>query len=285
MVANWKQGQRAQAMEQFSSRWIKAKKVNGYTLNLYHAWQSAGHPTVGERWLRLDHYAQRSQWKKIKGEKRHLSKTQQPLVDYWQKMQRNPEKMFAQWPDKIDPVPAGLILKDGLNRLSRSSPARAWLQLQQLVSKMDISAEETDTLKRKIALRAAKQHKVEAITWLNSLSKSAHTEETRGWLTRLLMINQRWEDTVVAIDAMPAGERKQSKWLYWKARALEMTGNRQLSEPLYLLLADERGYYSFLASERLGLPLRLESQSLEAPAEAIVKVSTMRPIQRAYEWL
>lgn len=285
MLSAWKDGDTKQSLALFSERWINAKKISGYTHPLFQQWQKSGHPTLYERWLRIDHYAHASKWKKIKGEKRHLPKDQQQLISYWQKMQREPEKMLQQFPAATAPVIAELLLNDGVNRLARSDPAKAWLQLQRLAHKTSLSAAFLSDQQRQIALRAARQHMPEAISWLSSLPAAAHNEDTRSWLTRLYIINQQWPQTIAAIDAMPDSERQQSNWLYWKARALELSGHDNLAEPLYLLLANDRGYYSFLASERLGLPLKLESTVIEAPATTIAEVTNMQAVQRAYEWL
>lgn len=285
MLVDWKRGQRKQALQLFSERWIKAKKINGYTHDLYQAWQKAGHPTLSERWLRLGHYARAGKWKKIKGEQRHLPKDQQAVISYWQKVQRHPEKMLAQWPEEIDALPAELILNDGLTRMARSDPGKAWAQLQRFADQALITTPHVEKLKQQIALRGAKQHRPEAINWFKTLAPSVQSEDTHAWLARLLIIEQRWSDVVTAIDHMPGKQRQQSNWLYWKARALEITGHNTLATPLYLLLANERGYYSFLAAERLGLPMKLESEAMQAPAVEIEKIASMRAIRRAYEWL
>ncbi|PIQ39519.1 MAG: lytic murein transglycosylase [Thalassolituus sp. CG17_big_fil_post_rev_8_21_14_2_50_53_8] len=285
MLSAWKAGDTKQALALFSKRWIKAKKVSGYTHPLYQQWQNSGHPTRYERWLRIDHYANSGKWKKIKGEKRHLPKDQQSLISYWQKMQTNPEKMLNLFPAIHSPLISELMLNDGVQRLARSDPAKAWLQLQTLAHKNSLSAAFLTDQQRQIALRAARRHMPEAITWLTSLPASAQNEDTRSWLARLYIVNQQWPQTVAAIDAMPDNERQQSNWLYWKARALEVTGHRDLAEALYLLLANDRGYYSFLASERLGIPLKLESSIVDASTAAIAEVASMQAVHRAYEWL
>ncbi|NWF37582.1 transglycosylase SLT domain-containing protein [Mariprofundus sp. NF] len=285
MLAAWKDGNTKQALTLFSKRWIKAQKVSGYTHPLYQQWQRSGHPTLYERWLRIDHYANSGKWKKIKGEKRHLPKDQQSLISYWQKMQNNPEKMLQQFPSNISPFTAELILNDGVKRLARSDPAKAWLQILSLAETANLNPLFLADQQRQIALRAARRHMPEAITWLNSLPASAQNEDTRSWLTRLYIVNQQWPQTIAAIDAMPDNERQQSNWLYWKARALELTGRIDLAEPLYLMLADDRGYYSFLASERLGIPLKLENSNIDAPDSATAEIAEMKAVHRAYEWL
>ena len=285
MLAAWKSGDRNQAITLFSERWIKAKKVSGYAHDLHHAWQNSGHPTLDERWMRIDHYVRLGHWKTIQGEKRHLPKHQQSLISYWQNVQKNPQKQLNQWPETLTSLPAELIMRDGLKRLARSDPAKAWVQLQQLAEKAGLKSGFLAEQQRDIALRAARQHMPEAITWLNSLPQSAQNKDTRSWLVRLLVINQRWSLTLASIDAMPDAERQQSNWLYWKARALEITGHADLAEPLYLLLADDRGYYSFLASERLGIPFKLENSAIETSDAAIAEVAEMKAMHRAYEWL
>lgn len=285
MVSLWKRNMKEEALTQFSKRWIKAKRISGYSTALYHAWQKAGHPTKDERWLRIAHHANDGKWKRIYSEKRHLSRGEQKLIAYWQKLQKRPETLLTSWPDKVEPLPARLILADALIRLSRSDVEKAWFLAQQLRARNELPDEIMAELAQKIALRAARQHNPLAIAWLHSLPEQVQTEDTRSWLTRLLIIQQKWQATITAIDAMPIEERQKSNWLYWKARALEESGNRDLADPLYLLLANERGYYSFLSSEKLGLPLKLHSQMAPVSDAEIDTFIATKAIRRAYEWL
>ena len=261
------------------------KKTNIFSEKLRQHWKKAGHPTLDERWQRIGHFARHGKWKKIKSEAHHLPKEMQPLISYWQQVQNEPEKMLHQWPENIEPLTAELILNDGLIRLARSDSGKAWHLLQQLASKISISEESLATMKRQLALRAARQHILEAGEWLSQLPKSQQSAETRSWQARIYILHHDWKKTLAVIDAMPTEERQLSSWLYWKARALEKTGNSELAKPLYLLLANDRGYYSFLSSERLGVPLKFNHSGIEASPEGIKMISQLPAIQRAYEWL
>jgi len=285
MVATWHSGKSEQAIALFSSHWIKDKKISTFTEKLRQNWKKAGHPTLNERWQRIGNYARHGKWKKIKREALHLPKETQPLITYWHQVQNEPVMMLNQWPENIDPLTAELILNDGLIRLARSDAGKAWHLLLQLSPKVTIAEEKLATLKRQLALRAARQHMLEAGEWLSQLPESQHSVETRSWQARIYILHHDWKKTLAVIDAMPTEERQLSNWLYWKARALEMTGRSELARPLYLLLANDRGYYSFLSSERLGVPLKFNHSGIEASPEEIKMISQLPAIQRAYEWL
>ncbi|ATX82840.1 soluble lytic murein transglycosylase [Mariprofundus ferrinatatus] len=285
MVAAWHRGEKATAITLYSEHWINARKSSSYSESLHRQWEKSGHPTHEERWQRINQHINSGSWRKAKNEALHLPKVEQPLIGYWQKVQSDPEKMLLLWPEKVDTIPATMILKDGLVRLARNDAGRAWLLLPKLETKVSVADEVLADLKQNLALRAARQHRIEAVEWLAALPESHKSEETRNWQIRLLILDGQWEKTITAIDALPDRERKQSNWIYWKARALEINGEKKLAEPLYLLLANSRGYYSFLSSERLGLPLKFNSNVIEGAPADIEALSRLPAVQRAYEWL
>ena len=287
MLANWHSGAKEAALQQFSENWIKGQKVSRVAESLQQNWLKQGHPTHTERWARIDRLALQDQWKQAKEIAGELPKAQQQWLSYWQDVQKKPEQQLAQWPTGIDITVSRMILADGLNRLSREDPAKAWDSLQLVRTKADqgISSAFYSGAEKNIALRAARQHMQAAAGWLNALPVADQDEDTRAWQARLHILNQDWQKAGQVIEAMPQPEQQESNWAYWKARALEMQGKKEAAAPLYAKLAASRGYYSFLSAERLGLPLQMSSDSFQASEAELTALASKPAIIRTYEWL
>lgn len=287
MVLRWRLGEQKEALELFSKRWQQAKKVSDYTQPMFQAWKKLGHPTDNERWQRITTYAKQGKWRKVKQLAEPLSKKEKGWVNYWQSMQNNPAKALKSWQKGMPPRLARKILRDGLQRLSRSDALATWQILQKLDKTVnaDIGEYAISKMKRRIALRAAKQHLLIAATWLDDLPKNLKNEETRAWQARLYVLFHDWEKVQQAITAMPAAERRQSRWIYWRARVLEISGDKLAALPLFTELAAGRGYYSFLSAEHLHLPFVFDVSEIKVPEAESKKLSQSPAIRRAYEWL
>jgi soluble lytic murein transglycosylase len=287
MVLRWRTGDQKEALKLLSKRWQQAKKISDYTQPMFQAWKKLGHPTTAERWQRIATYAKRGKWRKVKQLAKPLSKKEQGWINYWQSMQNNPAKALNSWQKGMTPRLASKILSDGLKRISRTDALIAWQALQKLDTTANAEIGETTVfkMKRRIALRAAKQHLLVAATWLDELPKNLKNEETRAWQARLYVLFHDWEKVQQAIATMPATEQRQSRWIYWRARVLEIAGNKQTALPLFAELAAGRGYYSFLSAEHLHLPLVFKASGIKVPDTESKTLSQNPAIRRAYEWL
>jgi len=288
MVANWHAGNKEKSMRQFSKRWQRGKRLPATLVSLQQHWLKQGHPTVNERWNRMERLVHRGKWRQARKLAKALPKQQQQWLKYWRTVQTKPQKALHKQAvlASLPPTLAAMIVSDGIKRLSRRDAGKAWLLLQQLESDGTLaSSAYLPKLERHTALRAARQHKPEAAGWLAALPDKIQNEDTRGWRARLLILQQDWRNTLEAIAAMPEAEQQQSRWVYWSARAAEGIGEPEAARFLFAKLADERGYYSFLSAERLGQPFRFNASELTAPEAAIAEVEQKPAVRRAYEWL
>jgi len=287
MLSLWHMGEKKEALELFSKRWQQAKKNADIIQPVFKAWKKLEHPTSADRWQRIATYAKRKKWSRARQLAKPMSKKEQRWINYWQSVQNNPAKALNRWQQGMPPKLARNILNDGLNRISRSDALAAWQALQKLnkTAQSEIGEDAVFKMKRRIALRAAKQHLLIAAAWLGDLPEKLKNEETRAWQARLYMLFRDWKQVQWAIAAMPVEEQRQSRWVYWRARALEMSGDKQTARLMFTALAADRGYYSFLSAEQLSVPFMIESSEITLSDAAYQKASRNPAIARTYEWL
>ncbi len=286
MVTAWYTGHKEKAMQQFSGRWQQNREISGFSEPLHQSWLKQGHPTVAEKWARIEKLAYRGRWKEIRSLSESFPEQQKHALAYWRLVQKHPEKALQQWNSSISGAIGALIINDGIKRLSRKDAVVAWNILRKLQAKTQhINKTFFTGLERHTALRAARQHQVVAAEWLAELPVSYRNEDTRGWQVRLYLLHQNWINVFTAIVAMPASEQQQSRWIYWKARALASIGYEKQAKALFSQLAGARGYYSFLSAERLGQPLHLKATEITASDHAIAEIERMPAVRRAFEWI
>jgi len=269
---------------------VSGKASVGLSEPLYRAWLKQHHPSDLERWKRIDYFARKGHWKTVQRLANPLSKEQKSWVSYWRELQKKPEKEFLAWPKSLSgsaaSLPAGLILRDAIHRLSRRDVVKAWQVLYAFHSRQKkLDRGVFYGLQRDVALRAAKQHKHEAFAWLAQLPEEFQTKDSRGWQVRLAMIAQNWMDVLQVIGLMPEQQRQQDRWVYWQAQALSGLGYKDIAHRLLAELALGRGYYNFLSAEQIGKPLQFKASKVTASDQSIEAVQQMLGVRRAHEWL
>ncbi len=89
------------------------------------------------------------------------------------------------------------------------------------------------------------------------------------------------------------GDRNDSRWLYWRARALENTDQPDQARELYQQAAQQRNFFAFLAADRLGEPYRFSEQKHRSSATftppPATRIRMLRELNEPYlahkEWM
>lgn len=93
------------------------------------------------------------------------------------------------------------------------------------------------------------------------------------WRLQQAIKSSQWTTVVELSSWLPQPLADSPRWRYWRARALELsnTGKQDQDEVkhLYNLLAQERTFYGFLASEKLGRPYQMQHQPVAIPDEQL----------------
>jgi len=278
----WYNGNKKHAFTLLSEQWRKGRDIHTYAIPFLHpAWKKAGFPSHEDSYARIIYLGKHGKWKSLQKLKILLSDKEQKLLNIWQDTQKSPAlglgyiHNYTSKNKLIYP-----IIKDMLRRLSSSDIGLSWQHLKTF--KAHLSAKQFGYLQRKIALRAAKQHDVQSIAWLASLNEGYQNNETRAWYVRMLLWQQKWQQAIAAIQAMPESQHLASRWLYWHGHALQALGKGAAAKLLFEEAAVGRGYYSFLSADRLGQPYRMGEKPVKRSSLSSLKKEAY--IQRSYEW-
>ncbi|MGI9306472.1 MAG: transglycosylase SLT domain-containing protein [Gammaproteobacteria bacterium] len=117
----------------------------------------------------------------------------------------------------------------------------------------------------KIAERAARRHRADAMELYRLAALSAHDSSARAWRVRAALRAGDYPDVIRTVQHMPESQASLSAWRYWRAAALAHTGNRAESQAqMRGIAADTDDYYGLLAREDLDISLTLAAA--KAPA-------------------
>lgn len=107
-------------------------------------------------------------------------------------------------------------------------------------------------------------------------------------LIREALHQQDWEKSYRWILRLPTESRKSERWSYWEARVMEqlhiVETEGKKPRDLYIKVASTRGFYGFLASDKLGIDYSLVDKPLTISKELMTKVEFNPGIQRAREF-
>lgn len=95
-----------------------------------------------------------------------------------------------------------------------------------------------------------------------------------------------WQTVLTWADRLPPSMSDTSRWLYWRARALEMSGGDGAEvQRLLGKIAHERSFYGFLAAESLGQIPQMQHRPVDISSQRIDELASTPPFRRAEELL
>jgi soluble lytic murein transglycosylase len=210
---------------------------------------------------------------------RPLPEAQRLWLQRWRAMEADAAGELAKF-DQPDSPLARDILRVGLKKLARQDAPAAharWLALQ---AGYAFSAEQNTELARHIALWAVEQDKLaQAEIWLAAIPPGQLDDKARHTRLRLVLLRQDWPALRKLYAEMPAETQNSPAWRYWRARA----SDGQAAREIYQALAAERGFYAFLAAERLDQPYSLNHRPLQPSQESQDRLLAREGLQRARE--
>ncbi len=184
---------------------------------------------------------------------RHLPRALRPAVRRWVAMRADPERQLGRSMKWTDTPQHRQIVSYGARRLAAPHPEKArshWLALQ---TKFSFTATQAADVERRIALMAATDYLPSADDWLAALPESVRDEQILQWRVRLALFAQAWERVLPRLDELTERDQRKPEWRYWRARALEKSGESEAARSLYQALAAEANFFGFLAADHLNL--------------------------------
>jgi len=149
---------------------------------------------------------------------------------------------------------------DGFAKLARANPDNAAIVAARLEANCGRpctmralqSPGSVGEMRREIALNLAWSRRPETVGMFRQVPEAALDERGHEWRVRAALWASDWPQAASWIAQMPPALAEQPRWRYWRGRVAEKLDRREAASADYQRLTAENGYYSALASERLG---------------------------------
>ena len=169
-----------------------------------------------------------------------------------------------------------------LGRMARSSLKLATVALNK--NSPRLSAEERAIGWANLALAASIGLSPEADDYWRRANGARLTNEQMQWKTRIALRKGDWKGVRAAIEAMPAGLRAESAWVYWLGRAHQAEGHAEAARELFERIAVPSHFYGQLAMDELGRMVTAPPPVAPVTAPELAQAAANPGLQRALKF-
>lgn len=243
--------------------WLSAVSQPDACDPLFAWWRRQGQPDPDTAWRRFEMALQADETGLASYLRRYLDSRDRTLADGWLRIARSPSTGLQSalgWPDRAR---ARQIVAWGLYRQAGRdwSSAEGWLD--RFDGRMQFELDEIGPVRRRIALFRAVDLDPGAVAAVDALPGELVDSQMLQWRLRVALSVGDWDNVLQSVDRMPVDEQIDSRWRYWRGRALAALGRAEGGLVLGTLASDA-DYYGFLAALRTNQPLTLCSRELQA---------------------
>lgn len=180
-----------------------------------------------------------------------LPKAQQPTVERWLRIYRAPAQAADLTADQLGTAEErATVIGSALRSLAYREPVAAQDAWQRIRARHPLP-QVAGTIERTIALHAVYDGLAVGRDWIAAIPDSEATPAVHAWRVRDALRKPDWPAVLDAINRMPAAQAKEPRWQYWRAKALEASGEGERAARRFKAIADDFSYYGFLAADAI----------------------------------
>ncbi len=279
-----KRGDQEAAFDGLQLLWLVGHSQPRACDPLFTAWYNAGFIDDALAWQRIQLAMDKRKLTLTRYLTRFLSKKERVWANKWIEVHHKPSRILSTKRFASEHPMRNTIIVHGLKRMARTNPIKAANRWQAEISaRYPFSDDEISSVERAIGMTMALRHKPEALSWLAVLAEKPADQSLREWRVRTALNQQNWDAALAWLDQLNDDEQQMTRWQYWRARALAALGQQIEAEAIYNTLAMSRGYYGFLAADKLARPYRFEHAALLQNEELASNIEQRPGILRARE--
>jgi soluble lytic murein transglycosylase len=193
----------------------------------------------------------------------------QVLATKLSELYKNPEGLLSSELFKNRKQASFLFLQTSIKRLARVDLDAAMDLFNRYEKKMPFTVSESQKLKKYFALRVLLYDEESQLPWLDKTLVSLDDDGLFELRIRYAIKSDNWKDIEYWLNVLPQKLQKNNKWVYWQARVLENKHKQKQADKLYLQIAGQRRYYSFLAAQKLGLDYQLNAKLVSEKSNSL----------------
>lgn len=214
-----------------------------------------------------------------------LTSKDQKWVNLWAKIRRQPGNIaqIENYPQHETIPIARWAIIDGIRSMARKDELKAtrlWLKLE---DDYPFTLPERHRAERRLVYKLLQRNDDEAQQLLKDLQPSTSNSSLQNYYILSALRDEDWKSALDWLGQLSPEEQHTIRWQYWRARSLEALGHLEEARGLYLLSANDRSYYSFLAADRAGLTYEFDNKPLQYTRQDIASLKDEPALLRAGE--
>jgi soluble lytic murein transglycosylase len=185
---------------------------------------------------------------------KRLSGNAKRNAEAWVAIRKDPFDELEELIDDPEPGVSAEVIALGLRLAARRDTRKALRLYEGLARHYLKTPDERDQALGYLGLELALDREPEALDWYSRLTRHPLDADAREWRLRTAIYHGAWDKARAWIEQLPDEARGEQRWRYWLARSYEgLPGeaHAQKARALYAALAVERGYYPYLAADRI----------------------------------
>lgn len=248
-------------------------------------WREAGQLSHELLWQRIHLAMQKGNVRLTRYLGKMLPKDERFWIAIWEKVRRNPDYLLevSQHFQQKNPEVLRWIAVYGLRRLASRDPLLAAEYWQTLQQQLPFTNSEQGRIERRLVLSLVRDDTDTARKWLADMKLSHFSDEVLSAYILTSVRDQDWQLALDWLNRLAPEQQHSERWRYWRGRVLESMGRLEESRDVYLLNASARGYYSFLAADRIGSSYRFSHRPLIFTATELDDIRSLPSMLRAQE--
>ncbi|MCG3201182.1 MAG: Soluble lytic murein transglycosylase [Gammaproteobacteria bacterium] len=214
---------------------------------------------------------------------RALPEWDPPLLKIWQDVAGDPQKHLGNPLLRADTPITRAIVRSGMERLARRNAGKASTEWQKRGEGYQYSAAERGRIAANIAMAAVRQEHPDALPILDEVPDGYASADLQRAQLMAALEHRDWSRVERWTTRPAAEDMNASRWMYWRARALQNLGRQDEGETIFRQLARERDYYGLMSAGILGVPYSFNHRPLPVSAAQVDTFLSRPGIERARE--
>jgi soluble lytic murein transglycosylase len=277
--------QQTALMQEIETLWTYGRRLPVACNAVFAAWRKAGHMTPEKIWLRIRLAMELRQLGLAEELSQFLDARDRVWVSRWGAMHRDPANELSRISFPVETPVARMVVRHGVVRLAMRDVDEALQRWEALKQKYQFFGEDDNYVMRYLGIIAAQDHAASAVQLLSRVSADPNDESLHLWRMRAALRANDWAAAKSFIAALPEERRQKQEGRYWMARAMEQSGQPDEARAMYKVLARERGYYGFLAADRIKEDYAMQHQPIVATGEEVSAMLARPGVLAAQELL
>jgi len=277
-------GKKSVAWPKISQVWLHKKSQPKACDPVFKEWQNAGHQTNALTWKRIALAIDASQIQLARYLTKNLPKQDQEYVQQWFKVRQHPEELSTTSISKNHPY-RQLAFAHGIQRLAKKDLLKAISIWGELKNETIYEPQIISKIERSFSLRFLDKPLAETFDYLIFAEPCNQDTKLQEIRIRAALLNHKWDDVLRWLNDFPDNHKNDDQWIYWKARALQMTGKQEQANKLLDHLSNNRSYYGFLASDMLNKDYNFNHNALDVDEDLFKTVKNLPGMMRTSELL